>query len=106
MKTQFMPSGRLQDRPLGVGNIKNKGNTMELTDEQRRFLRYHEFLHHIYSRGHTMRTYLCFYKGNKFTVDATSSYQAQTLAAAHFKAKRTWDVTVVVLSAPVDPASI
>jgi hypothetical protein len=32
MKTQFMPSGRLQNRPLGVGNIKNKGNIMKTVE--------------------------------------------------------------------------
>ncbi len=43
-----------------------------------------------------MNGYICFYKGKKIEVLAESSYQAQTKAAAQFKAKKSWEVTVVL----------
>lgn len=41
-----------------------------------------------------MRTYIAFYKGNKAIVHADTSYTAQLIAAQHFKAKKSYDVTV------------
>jgi hypothetical protein len=38
--------------------------------------------------------YIAFYKGKKIEVYANSSYEAQQKAAAIFKAKKTYDVTV------------
>lgn len=43
-----------------------------------------------------MNGYICFYKGKKIEVLAESSYQAQAKAAAQFKAKKSWEVTVVL----------
>ena len=43
-----------------------------------------------------MNGYVAFYKGRRLEVFADSSYSAQLKAAAHFKAKRSYDVTVVL----------
>lgn len=40
--------------------------------------------------------YIAFYKGKQVEVMADSSYQAQQKAAAHFKAKKSYDVTVML----------
>lgn len=53
-----------------------------------------------------MRTYIAFYKGKKITVQADSSYAAQTAAAAQFRAKKSWEVTVMLADVAVDTASI
>lgn len=45
-----------------------------------------------------MNTYQAFYKGQTKQVQATSSYQAQQLAAKQFKAKREYDVTVMLVA--------
>lgn len=39
-----------------------------------------------------MYGYLCFYKGKTFSVMAATSAEAQRTAAAHFKAKKAWEV--------------
>jgi hypothetical protein len=44
----------------------------------------------------TDRPYLAFYKGQQIEVTASSSYAAQTQAAQQFKAKRPYDVTVML----------
>lgn len=44
-----------------------------------------------------MRTYIAFYKGKKVVVQADSSYSAQHIAAKHFKAKKSYDVTVMLV---------
>lgn len=43
-----------------------------------------------------MNGYVCFYRGKRVEVYADSSYAAQQKAAALLKAKRTWDVAVVL----------
>lgn len=43
-----------------------------------------------------MNGYIAFYKGRKLEVHARSSYEAQCKAASLFKAKRSYDVTVVL----------
>lgn len=43
-----------------------------------------------------MNGYICFYKGRRVEVYADSSYAAQQKAAVLFKAKRIWDVTVLL----------
>lgn len=43
-----------------------------------------------------MNTYEAFYKNKRTTVQAQTSYQAQQLAAKEFKAKKEWEVTVVL----------
>jgi len=53
-----------------------------------------------------MNNYVCFYRGKQITVQAESSYKAQLKAAEQFKAKKSYDVTVVLADTPVDPASL
>lgn len=53
-----------------------------------------------------MRTYVAFYKNRQITVQAESQYQAQLKAAEQFKAKKSWEVAVVLADVAVDPASI
>ena len=43
-----------------------------------------------------MNGYVCFYKGRRFEVYAETSYAAQQKAAAHFKAKKSYEVTVML----------
>ena len=53
-----------------------------------------------------MRSYICFYKGRKIYLDASSSYEAQEKAAIAFKARKKWDVAIVLADTPINPASI
>lgn len=58
-----------------------------------------------------MFTYVCFYKGKQITVQALRSYDAQLDAAKKFKAKKSYEVTVVLAAkdgqaVEVNPASI
>lgn len=53
-----------------------------------------------------MRTYVAFYNRNQIVVQASSSYEAQTIAAAQFKARKSYQVTVVLADVPVDPAVV
>lgn len=53
-----------------------------------------------------MRTYIAFYRGAQKTVNADTSYGAQKLAAALFRAKKEHQVTVVLADVPVNTASI
>lgn len=53
-----------------------------------------------------MRRYKAFYNGKTWELEASSSYEAQQLAAKHFKTKKSWLVTVVLLDVPVDTASL
>ena len=39
--------------------------------------------------------FVCFYKGKRYEVEAETSYKAQQLAAAYFKAKKSYEVTVM-----------
>jgi hypothetical protein len=43
-----------------------------------------------------MNGYVAFYRGKRHEVHADSSYQAQQKAAQHFKAKKSYEVTVVL----------
>ncbi len=43
-----------------------------------------------------MNGYIAFYRGKRHEVHADSSYQAQQKAAQHFKAKKSYEVTVVL----------
>lgn len=46
-----------------------------------------------------MNKYKAFYKGFKsIDIDANTSYEAQKIAAGKFKAKKSYEVTVVLLS--------
>lgn len=42
--------------------------------------------------------YKAFYKDREIEVQAPTTYDAQKLAAAHFKARHAYDVTVVLLA--------
>ncbi len=53
-----------------------------------------------------MRTYVAFYKGKKTQVAAETSYAAQQAAAKIFKAKKSWEVTVVLADIEVDTAGL
>ena len=53
-----------------------------------------------------MRTYIAFYKGQQIQVVAETSYKAQLLAASLLKAKKSYEVTVVLVDQVVDTASI
>jgi hypothetical protein len=43
-----------------------------------------------------MNGYIAFYRGKQVEVYAASSYEAQTKAAAMFKAKKSYEVTVML----------
>ena len=43
-----------------------------------------------------MNGYIAFYKGRQIEVYADTSYKAQQLAATQFKAKKSYQVTVVL----------
>lgn len=43
-----------------------------------------------------MNGYIAFYKGRKTEVMADTSYEAQQKAAKHFKAKKSYEVTVML----------
>ena len=45
-----------------------------------------------------MFTYIAFYKGKQITVNALSSYDAQLIAAKQFKAKKSYEVTVMLVA--------
>lgn len=45
-----------------------------------------------------MNTYECFYKGRRITLLADTSLNAQRDAAKEFRAKKPWDVTVVLVA--------
>ena len=53
-----------------------------------------------------MNNYVAFYKGKRIELQAESSYKAQLLAAEKFKARKSYDVTVVLADKPVNTASI
>ena len=58
-----------------------------------------------------MFTYIAFYKGKQITVNALRSYDAQLIASKIFKAKKSYEVTVMLAvkdGEPVihDPATI
>lgn len=43
-----------------------------------------------------MRLYIAFYKGKKISLEANSSYEAQQKAAKILKAKKSYEVTVML----------
>lgn len=53
-----------------------------------------------------MRTYKAFYKNRTLTIQADTSYAAQLEAAKQFKAKKSYDVTVVLADVPLDTAGL
>ena len=52
------------------------------------------------------RIYLAYYRGRTIQVQASSSYQAQLLAAREFGARKSYQVSVVLADVAVDPASL
>lgn len=50
----------------------------------------------INQKGPLDNGYKAFFKGRNVELYASSSRMAQDIAAAHFKARKTWDVTVVL----------
>jgi hypothetical protein len=56
--------------------------------------------------GVKMRTYKAFYKGRTCLVVAESSYQAQQDAATFFKARKSYEVTVMLTDAVHDTAAV
>lgn len=53
-----------------------------------------------------MRTYKAFYKGRSIQVEAQTSYEAQQKAATLFRAKKSYDVTVVLCDTPISTVSL
>lgn len=45
---------------------------------------------------HTKNGYICFYRGQRKDVFADTSYEAQQIAAGLFKAKKSYDVNVML----------
>lgn len=50
-----------------------------------------------------MFTYIAFYKGKQITVNALRSYDAQLIASRLFKAKKSYEVTVMLASKDDEP---
>lgn len=55
--------------------------------------------------------YECFYKSRKVRISADSSYKAQLAAARYFKARKSYDVVVVLVEkngeqVPLDPCAL
>ena len=50
-----------------------------------------------------MNGYICFYKGKRVEVQANTSLEAQRKAAIAFKAKRTYDITVMLAEKDGEP---
>lgn len=50
-----------------------------------------------------MNGYIAFYKGKQIEVHAENSYQAQQKAAEKFKAKKSYEVTVVLAEKDGEP---
>lgn len=53
-----------------------------------------------------MRTYIAFYRGKQHQLSAASSYQAQQQAAEYFRARRSWEVTVVLADVTLSTSDI
>jgi hypothetical protein len=51
---------------------------------------------HLTIEANQMNGYIAFYRGRQIEVYSDSSYQAQQKAAAIFKAKKAYEVTVVI----------
>jgi hypothetical protein len=50
-----------------------------------------------------MFTYLAFYKGKQITVNALRTYDAQLIAAKLFKAKKSYEITVMLAAKDGEP---
>jgi hypothetical protein len=56
------------------------------------------YLSHERGEQQEMNTYHAFYKGKKLELQADTSYAAQLKAAELFKAKKSYDVTIVLVA--------
>ena len=63
-------------------------------------------MENVERKGKRMNTYVAFYRGQKVTIQAETSYAAQLTAAKIMRAKKSYDVAVVVADRPVETASI
>jgi hypothetical protein len=52
-----------------------------------------------------MNQYACFYKSKQINVEANTTYEAQQKAASQFKAKKSYEVTVMLV-AKADGAAV
>jgi len=50
-----------------------------------------------------MFTYIAFYKGKEITVNALRSFDAQEIASKIFKAKKSYEVTVMLVAKGDEP---
>lgn len=50
-----------------------------------------------------MFTYIAFYKGKQITVNALRSFDAQEIASKIFKAKKSYEVTVMLVAKNDEP---
>ena len=50
-----------------------------------------------------MFTYIAFYKGKQITVNALRTYDAQLIAAKLFKAKKSYEITVMLAAKDDEP---
>ena len=53
-----------------------------------------------------MKTFIAFYRGRTHHVEADSSYSAQLKAAAYFRARKSYEVTVMLTDQVVHPAAL
>lgn len=53
-----------------------------------------------------MRTYKAFYNGKSIVVTAETSFAAQLMAAKLFKAKKSYNVAVILADTPLNTAAI
>ena len=51
-----------------------------------------------------MRPYIAFYRGRQLQVEAGSSYEAQLIASKLFKARKSYEVTVMLADVEHSPA--
>ena len=51
-----------------------------------------------------MRPYIAFYRGRQLQVEAGSSYEAQLIASKLFKARKSYEVTVMLADVEHNPA--
>ena len=52
-----------------------------------------------------MFTYIAFYRGKEIQVQALSSYDAQRIAAEKFKARKAYEVTVILAAKNGEPVT-
>jgi hypothetical protein len=53
----------------------------------------------------TMFTYIAFYRGKQIEVKALRSYDAQLIAAKQFKARKSYEVTVMLAAKDDEPVT-